>query len=200
MEVAVVAAGPGEAPATGELLQAALSSDAGEIVLLPSDKNVTSSAESAAHAARKDGLRVAVVPTRSVVQTLAAVAVHDPEADFDDDVVAMSRAAAATRYGAVTISTKEAITTAGPCKPGDVLGIVDGDILQIGEDVERVAGQTLDLMLSSGGELVTIVSGAELADEVLDRLNDDLASNHPGADVTVYEGGQPIWPVIFGVE
>ena len=76
----------------------------------------------------------------------------------------------------------------------------DGDILQIGEDVERVAGQTLDLMLSSGGELVTIVSGAELADEVLDRLNDDLASNHPGADVTVYEGGQPIWPVIFGVE
>ncbi|MCH9720297.1 MAG: DAK2 domain-containing protein [Actinomycetia bacterium] len=200
MEVAVVTAEPGEAPATGELLQAALSSDAGEIVLLPSDKNVTSSAESAAHAARKDGLRVAVVPTRSVVQTLAAVAVHDPEADFDDDVVAMSRAAAATRYGAVTISTKEAITTAGPCKPGDVLGIVDGDILQIGEDVESVAGQTLDLMLSSGGELVTIVSGADLAGEVVDRLNGNLAINHPGADVTVYEGGQPIWPLIFGVE
>ena len=200
MEVAVVTAGPGEAPATGELLQAALSSDAGEIVLLPSDKNVTSSAESAAHAARKDGLRVAVVPTRSVVQTLAAVAVHDPEADFDDDVVAMSRAAAATRYGAVTISTKEAITTAGPCKPGDVLGIVDGDILQIGDDVASVAGQTLDLMLSSGGELVTIVSGADLADEVLDGLTDNLGSNHPGADVTVYEGGQPIWPLIFGVE
>jgi DAK2 domain fusion protein YloV len=200
MDVAVVEAGPGEAPATGELLQVALSADAGEIVLLPSDKNVTSSAESAAHAARKDGLRVAVVPTRSVVQTLAAVAVHDPEADFDDDVVAMSRAAAATRYGAVTISTKEAITTAGPCKPGDVLGIVDGDILQIGDDVESVAGETLDLMLSSGGELVTIVSGADLDSEVLDRLSESLEINHPGADVINYEGGQPIWPLIFGVE
>lgn len=200
MDVGVVSTGPGEAPATGELLQAALSTDAGEIVILPSDKNVNSSAESAAQAARKDGLRVAVVPTRSVVQTLAAIAVHDSEADFDDDVVAMSRAAAATRYGAVTTSTKEAITTAGPCKPGDVLGIVDGDILQIGQDVEAVARATLDLLLSTGGELVTMVTGEGITPDAMDNLVAHLEMDHPGADVSVYDGGQPLWPLIVGVE
>ena len=200
MEVVPVLAEPGQAPATGELLQAALASDSGEIMILPSDKNVTSSAESAAQAARSQGLRVAVVPTRSIVQSLAALAVHDSDVDFDDDVVGMSRAAGATRYGAVTTSTKDAITTAGTCSPGDILGIVDGDILKIGDDIGTVARETFDLMLSTGGELLTVVTGQAADGDLIDQVTDYIEVEHPAVDVIVYQGNQPIWPLIFGVE
>ena len=56
-------------------------------MLLPNDKDSIAVAEAAATAARQDGIRVAVIPTRAQVQGLAAIAVHDPERSFDDDVV-----------------------------------------------------------------------------------------------------------------
>ncbi len=200
MGITPVSAQPGLAPATGEVLDAVLSQAAGEVVILPGDKNIHSSAEAAAVTAREQGQRVAVVPTRSIVQSLAAIAVHDPGLAFDDDVVGMSRAAGATRYGAVTVSTREAMTTAGRCAPGDVLGVVDGDILRIGADLQQVAKDTLDLLLSSGGELATIVTGADAKADLVAGVSDHLAAHHPGVDMSVYEGGQPLWPLIFGIE
>ena len=50
----------------------------------------------------------------------------------------MTGAAAATRHGAVTVATKEALTWAGVCQPGDVLGVVDGDVAFLGTDIARV--------------------------------------------------------------
>lgn len=200
MGITTLPARPTLAPTTGEVLQAVLDSGASEAVILPGDSDIRASAESAAVAARKQGLRVAVVPTRSVVQSLAAVAVHDSGVPFDDDVVAMSRAAGATRYGAVTVSTREAMTTAGRCSPGDVLGIVDGDILVIGSDTADVARRAFELLLGSGGELVTIVTGRDADDDMLAAVTRHLTEAHPAVDVSVYAGGQELWPLIFGVE
>jgi dihydroxyacetone kinase-like predicted kinase len=187
-------------PSTGEILEAIADQRAGEVIVLPSDKDTRAAAEAAAVTARERGLRVAVVPTRSITQSLAAVAVHDPGLPFDDDVVAMSRAAGATRYGAVTVSTREAMTSAGLCHPGDILGIVDGDILEIGREIEHVSEQVLTRLLSAGGELATLVRGTEANDELLASVKEFLEQEYPGLDVTVYDGGQPLWPIIFGVE
>ena len=78
---------------------------------------------------------MAVIPTRAPVQGLSALAVHDIARRFDDDVVSMTSAAASTRHGAVTVAVKEAMTSAGICRPGDVLGLIDGDIAVIGRDM-----------------------------------------------------------------
>lgn len=200
LDVGVVVAKPQLAPATGEVLAAVLGQDAGEVIVLPSDKDIRAAAEAAAVSAREQGLRVAVVPTRSITQSLAAIAVHDPGLAFDDDVVAMSRASGATRYGGVTVSSREVMTSAGRCRPGDILGMVDGDILQIGADFTRVALLTLELMLSAGAELVTIVRGDDAEDSLVDAVVRRMGEDHPGVEVTVYDGGQPVWPLIFGVE
>ena len=127
-----VKAPPRGRPSTQEFVKAVQASGATEAILLPSDHDSTPVARAAAEYLRDHDIRVAVVPSRSVVQTLSAVAVHDAMADFDDDVVTMARASSATRYGGVTIASTEAITTAGRCQIGDVLGLVDGDIVEIG--------------------------------------------------------------------
>ena len=67
------------------------------VVVLPNDAGLAAvAARAAARAAQARD--VAVVPTRSPVQGLAAVAVADPERRFGDDVIAMAEAAAATRW------------------------------------------------------------------------------------------------------
>lgn len=198
--VGIVPAAARVRPSTSELLDAIRLTHAAEVVVLPSDKDTRGVAEAAAETARGDGVRVSVIPTRSIVQTLAAVAVHDPMTRFDDDVVAMTRAAGATRYAAVTIASRAALTTVGPCAEGDVLGLVDGDIVVVGSDIAVVARDILTRMLAIGGELVTLVLGAEAGPDLCDDLPAWLAEARPLADVVVYSGGQPLWPIIMGVE
>lgn len=198
--VVTIGARPRRRPSTGEILDGIGRAGTSEVIVLPSDSDTCAVAEAAAEEARRAGTRVSVIPTRSIVQTLAAVAVHDSDARFDDDVVAMSRAAGATHYGAVTVASREALTSAGPCAPGDILGLADGDIVEVGPDALDVALDVLSRLMSTGGELVTVVTGLE-ADPLLPaRIENWVAERHPGTDVVVIDGGQPLWPVILGVE
>ena len=195
-----VPARPRKRPSTAELLEGVRRTASAEVVVLPSDSDSLAVAEAAAEQARAEGIRVSVIPARSIVQSLAALAVHDPGARFDDAVVAMTRAAGATRYGAVTIASKDALTMAGPCRVGDVLGLAEGDIVDIGAEVAAVATTISDRLLGGGGELLTIVRGSDLGDQEAEQLVDALQRRHPGVDVVAIDGGQPLWPVIVGVE
>ncbi len=188
-------------PSTAEMLAGIEATGAHEVVLLPGDKDSRPVAEAAGIAARDSGHRVAVIPTRSIVQSLAAVAVHDPTEAFDDDVVSMSRASSSTQYAGLTTASRAAVTTAGTCKVGDELGLIAGDILEIGSDVQQVAHAVLGRMLARGGcELVTIVLGADAPPDLLDGIERWVESNHPEVEVVGYEGGQPRWHAIIGVE
>ncbi len=198
--VHVVMASAGQRPSTSEILGVIANAHTGEVIVLPSDGDTRAVAEIAATQARTEGIRVSVIPTRSVVQTLAAVAVSDPDARFDDDVVTMTRAAGATHYGAITTSVREALTSAGTCQPGDILGLVDGDIRFIGKDSDATARELIASMLAAGAELVTLVLGYEASDYMRTVLPRWLATDYPLVDVAVHEGGQPLWPLIIGVE
>jgi len=197
----VVPAGPTR-PSTGRLLEAIrLARGRGSaVVVLPNDEDVRAVAEAAAAAARAERIQVSVLPTRAQVQGLAAAAVHDPGRRVDDDVVRMSSAAGATRDGAVTVAVREVITMAGVCRPGDVLGIVQGDIAVVGEAVDGVAVEVLERLLSGGGELVSLVLGEGAPPSLPGRLRELLRRNHPGLDVVVVDGGQPRYPLLVGVE
>ena len=89
---------------------------------------------------------------------------------------------------------------AGPCRVGDVLGLAEGDIIDIGSDVDAVASAVADRLLGGGGELLTLVCGADLGAAESGALAESLQRRHPGVDVVTIEGGQPLWPVIVGVE
>jgi DAK2 domain fusion protein YloV len=196
----VVAGGPGRRASTAELLTGLRQARARDLVVLPNDADSLAVAEAAAAKARDEGLRVAVIPTRASVQAIAALAVHDESRRFEDDVVAMTAAAGHCRHGGVTVAARAAVTMGGVCKPGDVLGIVDGDFAVIGDDLVQVAGVVLERMLGSGGELVTLVRGADADAELADAVARRVRSARPEVDTVVYEGGQPRYPLLIGVE
>ncbi len=196
----VVPVGPGRRPSTGQILEAITATGAAELVVLPNDRDSIAVAEAAAQAARDDGdLRVAVIPTGAQVQGLAALAVHEPGRSFDEDVLHMTAAARHARSGAVTVAARQAMTTAGPCEVGDVLGAIEGDFVLVGDDLFTVATSVLERLLGGGGELVTVVAGADAGDLVA-RCSSYLSVEHPTVDVVVYDGGQERYPLLIGVE
>ncbi|MFB7594510.1 DAK2 domain-containing protein [Streptomyces sp. NPDC056160] len=195
-----VLARPGEPPASGELVEALRRAHAREVVLLPNDAELRDTAAAAAEQARGEGIRVALIPTRSAVQGIAALAVHEPGRRFDEDVVAMTSAAGATRHAEVTVAEHRSWTSAGICQAGDVLGLVDGDVAVIGPDVTATARTVLDRMLAAGGELVTLVLGDEVPDTVADHLEAHVRETCLAVDTVVYRGGRQGALLLVGVE
>lgn len=196
----VMAVRPGDPPGSGEIAAAIRQARAREVILLPNDTELRPAAGAAVEQARADGVRVALIPTRSAVQGIAALAVHEPSRRFDEDVVAMTSAAGATRYAEVTVAEHESWTMAGVCQAGDVLGLIDGDVAVIGADVAGTAFDVLDRMLAAGGEMVTLVLGAGAPAGLAARLEAHVRDSHLAVDTVTYDGGQAACPLLIGVE
>ena len=196
----VVASGPARRASAGQLLDAVRETGATVVVLLPGDRDTLMAAEVAAKAASGEGIDAHVVPARTTVQAIAALAVLDPAGSVHTNVVAMTGAAVSTRHGAVTVATKQALTWAGVCHPGDVLGIVDGDVAFLGTDLVEAAREVLGRLLSAGGELVTLVVGADAEPDLATRTAAALDHDRPDVEVVVVDGGQPVYPLLIGVE
>jgi len=200
----VVHGGPGHRPSTGQLLEAITACGAAEVIVLPNDHDSVRVAQVAASTAEADSdgaVRVAVIPTQAQVTGLAAVAVHEPGRSFDQDVLEMTATARHARQGAVTVAARQAMTMAGPCEPGDVLGVIAGDFAIVGAELYAVATDVLDRLLGGGGELVTIVAGADDPEGSLaTRCAAYVEQHHPAVDVVVYDGGQQRYPLLMSVE
>jgi DAK2 domain fusion protein YloV len=195
-----VLARPGEPPASGELVDAIRRAHAREVVVLPNSAELRHTAAAAAEQARTEGVRVALIPTRAAVQGIAALAVHEPDRRFDEDVVAMTAAAGATRYAEVAFAERQSWTMAGVCQAGDVLGLIDGDVAVIGTDLAATAETVLDRMLAAGGEMVTLVLGEEVPEAMAERLERYVRDGHLAVDTVVYRGGRQSTPLLIGVE
>ncbi|MFJ8008018.1 DAK2 domain-containing protein [Streptomyces fagopyri] len=195
-----VLARPGEPPASGELVDAVRRAHAREVVLLPNDADLRHTAAAAAEQARTEGVRVALIPTRSAVQGIAALAVHEPGRRFDEDVVAMTSAAGATRYAEVAVAERQSWTMAGICQAGDVLGLIEGDVAVIGADIAATAEAVIDRMLAAGGEMVTLVLGDEAPGAIAARLESRVRETYLAVDTVVYRGGRQGALLLIGVE
>jgi uncharacterized protein len=201
---------PGRPPTSVQLTRAILEAGVNEVVVLVNDEHGLAAASAAAEQIHRNadqantaGIRVAVVPSKSVVQGIAALAVHEPGRRFDADVVAMSAAAGATRHGALQIATDDVWTMAGVCRAGDVLGLIDGDVALIAGSVPDAALALVDRMVSAGGEMVTLVTGQVSgvdAEALVEAVTIRVQTLRPEMDVVTYAGGQNGWPLLIGVE
>jgi len=195
----VVSSRPGLRASAGQLLDAIRSTGSRCVLVLTNDRDTELAADAAASAAGDAGLEVYIVPSRSAVQGIAAVAVFDATASARDNLLAMSGAASATRYGAVTVAGKKALTAVGWCHPDDILGVVDGDVVAVGSDLAVVGSEVVARLLAGGGELVTIINGAGGGPELTAAVAASALEGHD-VEVCIIEGGQASYPLLLGVE
>ncbi|MDF2828775.1 MAG: domain fusion protein YloV [Mycobacterium sp.] len=182
------------------LLRALVDTGAGQVMVLPNGYVAAEELVAGCTAAIDRGIDVVPVPTGSMVQGLAALAVHDPARAAVDDGYTMARAAASARHGSVRVATEEALTWAGTCRPGDGLGIAGDEVLIVGADVATAGAGLIDLLLLSGGELVTVLTGADVDESVGEALRDHVHREHLGAELVTYHTGHRGDVLLIGVE
>ncbi|WP_019969601.1 DAK2 domain-containing protein [Mycobacterium sp. 141] len=183
-----------------QLLRALVDTGAAQVMVLPNGYVAAEELVAGCTAAIGWGIDVVPVPTASMVQGLAALAVHDGARQAVDDGYAMARAAAGARHGAVRVATEEALTWAGTCKPGDGLGIAGDEVLIVGPDITAAAAGLIDLLLMAGGELITVLTGDGVTCEVGRALQEHVHSKHLGAELVTYHTGHRDDALLIGVE
>ncbi len=194
------AADPTALVSAQQLLRAVVDTGAAQVMVLPNGYVAAEELVAGCTAAIGWGIDVVPVPTGSMVQGLAALAMHEPGRPVVDDGYTMARAAGTTRHGSVRIATEQALTWAGSCRPGDGLGIAGDEVLIVAENVAAAATGLVDLLLAAGGELVTALIGAEADAAVADILARHVHDQHPGVELVTYGTGHRGDALLIGVE
>jgi DAK2 domain fusion protein YloV len=182
-------------PSTSDLVAAIESVPEGDVVVLPNSKNVVMAAE---HAAREAAKEARVVATHTLQAGLGALVAYDGRRPLEENVSEMEEAAAAVRSGAVARASRTA--TVGPLEveQGQFVGLVDGEPVTVGATLEPVAREVVERLLGEASEVLTILIGEE--GEEAKSLVTGIRTAHPELEVEVHAGGQPHYPLLFGVE
>lgn len=194
------AADPTTVVSAQQLLRAVVDTGAAQVMVLPNGYVAAEELVAGCTAAIGWGIDVVPLPTGSMVQGLAALAVHEPGRQAVDDGYTMARAAGAARHGSVRIATEKALTFAGTCDPGDGLGVTGDEVLIVAPNITLAAIGLLDLLLASGGELVTVLTGADVDPAVGDALQRHVHDEHPGTELAAYHTGHRGDALLIGVE
>ncbi|MBM7461456.1 DAK2 domain-containing protein [Rhodococcus coprophilus] len=184
----------------GRLLDAVRALPSGDVLVLPNGSLPAQDVVAVGAQARSENRNVMFLPSSSMVQGLAALAVHDPGRATVDDAFAMSEAAAAVRWGSLRVARERALTWVGQCEPGDSLGLSGHDVVVIEHDLVAAGVALLDKILAAGGELVTMLVGADAPAGLAEQLTEHLDHRHPALEVVVYRGGQRSDLLQLGVE
>ncbi|MEU5840262.1 DAK2 domain-containing protein [Rhodococcus sp. NPDC047139] len=189
-----------EISAPDDLLEAIRALPSRDVLVLPNGALSAQDVVAVGARARREDRDVMFLPSSSVVQGLASLAVHDPMRATVDDAFAMSEAASCVRWGSLRYADERALTWVGTCEPGDSLGLSGHDVVVIEHDLVTAGASLLDKILAAGGELVTMLVGAHAPAELVEQLAAHLDHRHPEIDVVVYQGGQRSDLLQLGVE
>jgi hypothetical protein len=184
-----------------QLLRAVVDTGAAQVMILPNGYILAEELVAGCTAAIGWGIDVVPLPTGSMVQGLAALAVHEPGRQAVNDGYTMARAAGSARHGEVRVATETALTWAGTCEPGNGLGIAGDEVLIVAPDVALAATGLIDLLLGAGGELITVLVGQGIdADSVESALRAHVHDRHPGSELAIYRTGHRGDALLIGVE
>ncbi|MEX2420098.1 MAG: DAK2 domain-containing protein [Acidimicrobiia bacterium] len=184
-------------PSVREMLAVVDSTAANTVIVLPNNKNIIPVAEQLDALSSK---RVLVVPTRSVPEGLAAMIAYLPGAGPDDLVKGMTSAAGSVAWGEVTRAVRDAVTPVGACVEGDWLGVIGGEVALVEHELAPAATRVMDALVAADADMITILTGSDADDATTAALVSHLADGHPEVEVAVIDGGQPLYPYMFGVE
>ena len=184
-------------PSTQDMLDAVEKINAEHIFILPNNKNIIMAANQAAEISDKD---IRVIPTTSIPQGIACVTMFNPDSDVEDNFNELQSAIEAVKTGSVTYAVRDTEIDGIEIKEGNMLGLVEGKIKEVGQDNQEVAIKILEHMIDEDSELITVYYGSEVSEEEAEKFSSRLEEKYENFDIQVYKGNQPLYYFLLSVE
>jgi DAK2 domain fusion protein YloV len=175
-------------PSTQDILECIKKINAENIFVLPNNKNIIMSANQAAELSDKN---VKIITTKTIPQGITAVTVFNPDLSLDDNIQAMDEAIESVKSGSITYAVRDTEMDGKIIKEGNILGLVEGKIQDVGEDVFQVCENVISSMADEDSELITIFYGQDCEEEKVKEFIKNIEEKYENADVQYYNGQQP---------
>lgn len=184
-------------PSTEDIVQGINKVNSDTVYILPNNSNIILAANQAKEISDKE---IIVLPTKTIPQGVSAMIVFDASADTNDNKEQMLEAIQLPKTIQVTYSVRDTVFNDIEIKENDILGVADGTIASVGQDVHDVALDVLKNAVDDDSEIVTIYYGSDVEEAAANNLAEEIESLYDEVDVEVYYGGQPLYYYIFSVE
>lgn len=194
---AVVAGGQTMNPSTQDILAAFENLPTDKIIILPNNKNIVMAANQAKDVTVK---KVAVVPSRTVPQGLAAMLALQPDGEVDTVAEKMTKALSLVKTGEITVATRTVEIDGVSVKDGQVIALLDGKLVVSAGSVEEGCLGFLEKAGAMEHEIITLFYGQDMPHTEANRIADLVRAKYPKQEVEVQEGGQPHYQFIISVE
>lgn len=193
----VVEGGQTMNPSTEDLLHGVEKVAAKQVLILPNNGNVIMTAGQVSELTE---LPVAVTPSKSIPQGIAALMAFNPLAPLQENVLNMTRALGEIKTGEVTYAVRASKVNGFDIAEGDIIGLADDQLVAVGKKPEQALAELLDKMVAKPDALISIYYGRDVNQEEAQRTLSMLSDRFAEADIELYYGGQPLYYYIVSVE
>ena len=184
-------------PSVEDFIKAVESINADHIIIIPNNKNVMLSAETARDMIEdKD---VHVLKAKTVAQGYSALTMFDATQQIENNINEMSEYLTKVKTGEVTFAIRDSKNNGVDIAKDDFMGIYDGKIIYSNPDRESTVKELISKMADSNSEIITIMYGKDVdkseVDEIVEFINDEF-----GFEADIINGGQEIYSYIISLE
>ncbi len=194
----VVSGGQTMNPSTDDILKAIELTPAETVFVLPNNKNIIMAAEQTISISTR---KVIVLHTRTIPQGITALLSYDPELDNDKNAIEMEKAAERIATGQITFAARDSEFDGHSIKKGELMALSGGKIIYVDTDLTKTVMKLLKHMIKKDSQFVTVIYGANVTDSAASEI-EALINEKYGAktEITVINGGQPVYYYIISVE
>lgn len=185
-------------PSTEDIMKAVDLINAENIFVLPNNKNIIMAANQVVDLA--EDKNVIVIPTTTIPQGITCITMFNPDGALEENVESMKDSINAVKTGTITYAVRDTEMDGLQIKEGNILGLVEGKIKEVGEDIYVTSEKVLEAMIDEDSELITVFYGNDLEEKAVENFVSELEDKYPDLDIQCYYGKQPLYYFIMSVE
>lgn len=194
---AIVEGGQTMNPSTQDILNAFENLPTDKIIILPNNKNIILAAKAAAELTVK---QIAVIPSRTVPQGLAAMMRLIPDGDFDETVKDITQSTEEVQTGEITTAVRNVEINGVTVHEGQIIGLHNGQLVTAASNLEEACLDLLQKANTDKYELITMFYGENVSRNEVNHIADVIRARYPDQEIEVQEGGQPHYQFIISIE
>ena len=184
-------------PSTQDILEKVNATPAEIVFVFPNNKNIIMAAEQTIPLTEK---KVIVIPSKTVPQGVSAMLLFDPDGEVEDNVAAMTEALDTVTTMQITYAARDSDFDGHNIHAGEYLALYGSALFGNDSDLDKLLRGLAEKVGSEGREFITIYYGADIGAEKAQAAAEIFTAACPQAEVTVIDGGQPVYYYLISAE
>ncbi|MBO4211103.1 MAG: DAK2 domain-containing protein [Oscillospiraceae bacterium] len=184
-------------PSTQDIAMAINHTPAETVFVFPNNKNIIMAAEQAQPLTEK---QVVVVRSRTIPQGISAMLAFDPEASVEDNLMTMREARHNVSTMQITYAARNSDFDGFAIHKGDYLALYGSALFGTSRDVNSLLKGLAEKIAGEGKEIITIFYGEDIDEKTAEKTLKIFEKLCPDAEISLINGGQPVYYYLISAE